>query len=224
MKIDKTRFLVLTSGLAAASAAALIACSSSTTKTDNPNNGTDSGTTDSGGNADTGATGDGGGDAAVACLSDKGPEPFCSAEGLVDAGDVDADTDGGDAGSQQPSACPEHCDVGRLNFKTDVAADIKKCLDTGTMGCDNAALLDCEAKALAKTCDDPTVTALCTPVVAACADAGVEDGGVAPTQESCEKLMKGLNQIGRDSFTGCVQEGILTCGQCLDGVTKNPGG
>jgi len=222
MKIDKTRFLVLTSGLAAASAAALIACSSSTTKTDNPNNGTDSGSTDSGGNTDTGATGDGGGDAAVACLSDKGEAPFCTASGEgLDAGD-DAATDGGGDGGAMESACPDQCVQARTYFKSDVAADIDKCLNGGTMSCEGTTLATCATAALAKTCDDATATTYCDTVMETCAGDAAVDSGTPFTKEQCVAAAKGLNDFGRSTFLTCVQEGSTSCGDCLATLTAPP--
>src|SRR5688572_5027240 len=93
MKIDKTRFLVLTTTIAASATAAMLVTSGcSSTPTSTGDGGTTPGT-DSGSETSTEASTDSG----PACLDDTGNAPFCGPAG--EGGDPpDAGDDAGDAG------------------------------------------------------------------------------------------------------------------------------
>ena len=204
MKIDKTRFLLLTTSIAATAAAAIVSttgCSSTTTKTDAGSSSgstpTDSGTTDedattTDGGTDTDATADGG-----ACLANTGAAPMCGPAG-----------EGEDAGGF--AKCATECDTVSANFKTDVAKSISDCMDLAPT-CEGAAE-GCVAKAIAKACDDPDAVTFCTAAVASCTDAGA-----TITQADCETLVRGMSVQGRTDLQSCVDESLCSVA-CFDAV------
>lgn len=212
MKIDKSRFLLLTTSLAATAAAALVvstsACNTTTTETDAGGNNTpgtdagnnhngDSSTADGSTKTDAGDAGDG----AVACLGTDGTAPLCE--------EVDGGADSGAA-----AKCSFECtNVSKL-LKAGVAAAISSCMDTTVAdptvegACSNA-LAPCVEGAVAKACDDDTAAAYCTTTLQACGDASA-----VPTQAECVSVVKALSGEGKTMLTSCTAEG--DCGSCFD--------
>lgn len=223
MKIDKSRFLVLTTSLAAASAAALIAipgCSTTQTSTDagtQPAN-------DSGGSGDVTTNDSGGGDTGTdsgpTCLGDKGPAPVCFATPVGEGdGGLDADDAGGDAGVD--AKCAYECDRVSMYFKKDVAKAVNDCLDTAPT-CEGG-VPDCVDKALPKVCDDSTAKDFCTPLVQGCQVDGGDAATTPLTQAACEAIAKALTTEGRTAFTVCVSDEGLGCdlaGDCVDQIKQ----
>jgi len=208
MKIDKSRFLLLTTTLAATATALVVATACNTTSTSTDNDGgtpvnPDSGnSTDAAGNSEGG--GDGGGDAG-ACLGTDQTAPFCGPE-----------VEGMDSGV--PAKCTTECDSVSALFKGGVAAEISACLDKlpdpTQEGACNTGLPGCVTDAVAKACDDPTAAEFCATTCGA--DSGVEDAGF--TQRECEAVAKALSTQGRETFTNCAAES--GCGFCFDLASK----
>jgi hypothetical protein len=198
MKVDRTRFLLLTTALSAATAVGAMAtgCSITNTTTDA---GTTPGTTDGG--VDTDATADaayvdgGDGGDGGACLGDEGLPPSCATAS---------------------ASCATVCADVATNYKNAVGRAIVDCL-LALPTCESA-LNDraaCFQAALGRACSDTTAATECTPIVAACdVDGGaVGDGGTSViAQTECVDLLTGLNATGRATFTTCTQEiGPGTC-------------
>jgi len=221
MNVDRTKFLLLTGAIAAATVVAAGAgCNTVTENSNDAGNGTDTGIeSDSGGDSSSDASTDA--DGGTACLDDTLPSTEGGDAG-VDA-DVDADTDAaaiGPCGAADPAnGCANVCG-GDINphFKAGVAAAIDKCLLTIPQ-CETASveMEGCIEDALDLACPDTTADTFCTPLVSACdaaSDAGDADGGVDKlfTQKNCVKIAQGLNQAGRDAFQICINEGVA--GSC----------
>jgi hypothetical protein len=191
MNVDRTRFLLLTSALSAATAVAAVASGCTVNNTDKSTTpAVDSGIETDGASADAWVAPDAGDAEAAACLDDKGESPSCAA--------VDA-------------SCSTACQHYLPNFKKGVARSIISCL-SGLPTCEGAgtAIANCVQLALAASCQDTTATDFCTPVVESCKPT---DGGTSPLDiTECVDLVTGLNSTGRASFTTCVTEG--TPGYC----------
>ncbi len=211
MKIDKSRFLLLTTSIAAATTALVVSATGCNTVHTEDDAGSSSGSTptaDSGSSTDDdagegGATSDA--DAALACLGNTGAAPLCGPA-----------NEGEDAGGL--AKCSYECDKFNATFKTEVAKDISACLDTAFEGptfegCAGAAP-PCVEAAVAKACDDPEADTYCTTLLAGCGDAGV-----AVTQEQCVSFVRALSNEGKTTLTTCTAEG--TCGDCFDQL-KSP--
>lgn len=226
MNVDRTKFLLLTGAIAAATVVAAGAgCSTVSESGNDAGNRSDTGSgTDSGGDSSTDASTDA--DGGTACLDDTLPSTEGGGDAGVDA-DVDADTDAaviGPCGAPDPAnGCANICG-GDINphFKKGVAAAIDKCLLTIPQ-CETASveMEGCIEDALDQACPDTTADTFCTPLVSACdaaadgGDAGDVDGGAADklfTQKNCVKIAQGLNQAGRDAFQICISEGVA--GNC----------
>ncbi len=205
MKIDKSKFLVLTSVLAAGTAAAAMSTGACTTTTNNPTDGGtssvdgSSGGTDgsSGGTDGSSGGGDGatdGGDDGSACLGDdKVLNPSCSSflEAGTDAGgSCLTSLDGQDA-----------CTSFQANLRNGVAREAVNCLKIAPT-CE--ALPDpvggCLDQAAAKACPDTAVDALCTAELAKCTAGAI-------TKADCVKYMTALTPAARTKFTtNCADE------------------
>jgi hypothetical protein len=199
LKIDKTRFLVLT-GLISAAA---VACTIQNTKKDESSSGGPSATNDDGGGATADASGassatDGSAtdasdaEAGAACIGDHGAEPDCAA-----------------------SKCPAECETIKTRFKKDVANQILGCMEMYPSCESNTSCIiergADDPDAGRAICDDPTAAAFCQPLVDSC---NVNDGEEI-TQESCVAMAKILTASGRDEFTSCITEGMA--GYCTYG-------
>lgn len=207
MNVDKTKFLLLTGAISAATAVAIATtsgCNTVNETSSDAGNGGDTGTTppstDGGGDSAT----DGGGDAGTACLDDTAPDG-----GSVDAGDAALpDVCNG----TQANGCDITCGDIATKFKAGVTYDIAQCL-IKLPSCEGNAqgVGDCVAAALAKTCPDTTADSFCAPLVSACtADGGADagDGGVVLDTKTCTDLARGLSSNGRDKFQICIDEGV----------------
>jgi hypothetical protein len=202
MNIDKHRFLLLTSSLAAgtvAIAASQIACQ--TVANDAKNDASAPATTfDSGSPVTPSESTSDAGDAG-ACLGNEGAAPLCGPA-----------QEGEDAGGY--AQCSYECTQLTTNFKTAVAREMSACLDRKlalptTEGC-AAATVPCATEVLAKACDDPTATTFCTTWLASCGDAGP-----TPTASECTTLVRATTAAGRTTLQSCATEGG-DCGFCLE--------
>jgi hypothetical protein len=230
MKIDKSRFLLLTTSLAAtatALAVATVACNSTSTSTDN-DSGPPTTTPEAGGGGDGGKT-DGGGEQ---CLGTDGTAPMCSPTG-EGGGDEDAGADdAGDGGTAATVAkCQFECQTASSTFKTGVAVAINACLDKAVAdptveGACAGALPGCATEAIGKACDDDTAAAFCTENLAQCGgggdDAGTDGGGASGiTQDKCVAVAKALSGEGRTSLSTCISEGN-SCEGCFATASGQP--
>ncbi len=214
MKIDRTRFLLLSTSLAAATAAAVLSttgCQNTTTDTDAGTTAeNDSGTTPT---SDSGATSDDAGDAAAACLgNDPAKGPYCGPSG--EGGDPDA----GEADAGPAPKCPAGCSSFSNYFKSEVAKGLNDCLEAAPT-CEGLES-SCVDKVLAQACTDQGAVDFCTGLAATCGDAGAgdSDGGTAFSQESCLKVANGLSDNGKTFVTSCIEGLPDNCGYCLDSV------
>ena len=193
MKIDRSRFLLLTSALSAVTLGTMATggCSSSATNAMTDAGVTpDSATTPESSTADSSvAVEDSSADGAAACLGDTAP-----------------DRDGGFDCSMTVCSCASYT----TNYRAAVADFINSCV-LSLPTCESTDTRPCVEQALAKTCADPTATTFCTPLVTLCAgNAG--DGGLAPlTQAACETLATGLSTAGRTLLTTCLTAGTANC-------------
>lgn len=218
MKLDRARFLMLTTAISGA----VVACSITSTNNTVPG----------GGGSDSGGGGDGttGGDGAVA--QDSGGDTSAS-DGANEAATCDdsigkpgacvdyadggtgpdaAAADGGDAGPVCLSALL--CDGVLADLKPKVAQTAIACV-VALPTCESGAGIDtCIATALAGACPDATGKASCDQIAAVCGDAGA-DAGVS--QADCVKYTAGLTAAGRTKFVACMTESAcfvtdaLTC-------------
>ena len=149
------------------------------------------------------------------------PPPSAQDSGTKDSGDAGKDADAGPAclddltPTVQP-ACPGagaggECDTACADFATDfkkgLSADIRKCLTVAICLADTTT---CADKALAKACADATATTFCTTQVTGCKAVNVAD---TITQASCEAIAKGLTTAGRAALQTCF-ETENNCGDC----------
>lgn len=223
MKIDKSRFLLLTTSLAAtatALAVATVACNSTSTSTDAGDQ-QPSTTPDGGGNTTNseGGTDGGGGEQ---CLGTDGTAPMCSPTG--EGGGDDAGADGG----ATVAKCQFECQSAVSTFKTGVAVAINSCLDKAVAdptveGACAGALPGCASEAIAQACDDPTAAEFCTTTLAQCGgdDAGADAGAGAITQDKCIAVAKALSGEGKTTLTTCITEGN-DCGSCFATASGQP--
>lgn len=219
MKIDKTRFLLLTSSLAATAtvfAVSTTACNTTTTSTETPDSSTttpDSGTSDSGGN-----TSDGGAE----CLGATSAAPVCFVEGggTTDAGTDDAGTDdaGTDAGTAATGAkCVTECEQAKGLFKSDIAKAISACVDSKVQdptveGACFTPVEGCIAETLPKACADDTATDFCTQTLQACGGGDDAGGDAGITAAQCKTYASALTDEARTRLSSCVAEsGCDTC-------------
>lgn len=225
MKIDTTRFLllsVLTSSLGLC--AVITGCSSGADEapppahSDSANTAAPTATTEgapvtkpagssgstSGGSSSGGSSGAGGKDAGGADSgnTDSGSAAAACLDDKSPATQPVCPTDG------KGEECAQACDDFALSWKKGLSADIRKCM---TAAICNAGTATCADKALAKACPDPTAATFCTPLVTGCKGA---NGADTITQASCETLAKGLNAAGRDVLKSCF-ESEFVCGDCL---------
>lgn len=195
MKVDRARFLLLTTALSAGTAVGVMGMGCSVTSTasdggtpatDDAATGTDSSTTDS-------STTDGGGDGG-ACLANEGLAPTCEGASL---------------------SCAATCAGFLPNYKNAVGRAIVECI-LALPTCEGATVevANCVQKALGKACADPTAKTFCDPLVVSCggADGGADAGASRLPQSECEDIATGLNATGRAALTSCITEG--TVGYC----------
>ena len=209
MKIDRSKFLLLTTTISAALVAGVAGSAGcSSTNATNDAGGVDANTTaDSGGEVDSG-TSDGavdGGDAG-ACLGDIG-SPTC-----------ELGADAGDGGL----VCQTSCVAALTNLRSAVADQAGKCL-LGLPTCEGggAEVAACFEDAIKKACPDPDAPAFCARVAANCNDAGAADAGAAVTSK-CAAIASALNATGRSTLETCVTESgcINSFDTCVDGLTQ----
>jgi hypothetical protein len=201
LKIDKTRFLVLTGLISAAT----VACTIQNTKKDEPsgapaanadgNGSSNGGAADASGSttvSDASASDAGDGEAAAACIGDQGADPDCAA-----------------------SKCPTECETIKTRFKKGVANEILGCMEMYPSCESNYSCISergaSDPDAGRAICDDATATTFCQPLVDSCK---VNDGEEI-TMESCVAMAKILTASGRDEFTSCITEGMA--GYCTYG-------
>lgn len=204
MKVDRSRFLLLTTALSAATAVAITA-GCTVKSSDNGSSGTTTPPTEAGSPYDsspdayaTDGDTDGG-----SCLDDTGSAPDCTA--------------------QTGTACTTVCQHYLPNYKKGVARSIADCLKLlpSCEGADNA-ILACVQTALGAACQDPTAEGYCGPLADACnSDAGTDAGAASPLEkQDCVDLANGLNSTGRAAFTTCITEGMTTAGYCTSDPTS----
>ena len=196
MKIDRSRFLLLTGVLAATACTVKNAANDAGTGVVAPV--ADAG--DQGDATTTAETGTG------ACDDSKGDLGICTSF-----------TAGTDAGS---NGCIDElgCSTLKSAFKPKIAAKILACvlgLPTAEGSCNGS--IACGETALAGACADTTTATSCAQVQTACGDAGSDAG--AFSLSDCNKYLAGLTAAGRTDFVGCMTEGGCTdVKNCLPGL------
>ena len=215
MKVNRSRFLLLTAALAGGTA---LVVNGAGCTINNTNTTGDGGTAQQDGSAGgdssvgDGATGsdsatDGGTEGST-CDDTVGTVPDCAA--LVDAGV-------GDGGSSctANTAFPAACAAWKANLKNKVAANAINCA-IALPSCEGGAGLDtCLSTALNSSCADPSADAVCMSIAATCADAGAADAGISAMQ--CDTYVSGLNSAGRTALQTCFTEGMCASdfGTCI---------
>ncbi len=199
MHLDRSRFLLLTSALAAGTAVCFTAGLGGCSKADSP---PDGGATATDSSSDSPVIEDGGTDAAdgytadaSGCLTNDGPQPNCDP------------FDGG-------AMCNYQCQGVVRHFKNQVAVKASACIDQNmniSPTCEGGAPACVEA-ATAAACADPAAVPFCAGFVASCADAG--DSGTV-SQADCLSLANGLSEGGRTYLTTCLGNGS-DCRSCVD--------
>ena len=218
MNIDKVRFLLVTTTLAAASglvaANTIVGCSSSTASA------TDAGATptDSGTQSDTSVVQtESGSDAAAACLpqGDGGAgDPFSDCAALM-------------------GYCGPSCEGMALDLDLAPGNALLACMKSklttdacSTSQAANALVATCMGEVVAQTCPDPTTDALCSAAVADCqlddagADGGAADAGTHPfNKATCMQYTSTLSGRGRATFDSCIKgtTGASACSDCFAG-------
>jgi hypothetical protein len=205
MNIDKSRFLLLVTTLSASSAAALAVasgCTVNNTTVDAGNGSLPDSSTEGPDLGDGSTTSDDGGDAG-ACLGNTKPIQSCDSEGLADGGDA------GDAGA---AACLYDCNRFADEFTSEVAQNMRECMDLAPT-CEGTSE-GCALKALARACDDPTATTYCANLLSC----GTPDGGFdagpgtsSNAQTQCVTVVRALKQSTRDALTTCVTSSGGAC-------------
>lgn len=217
MKIDKSKFLVLTSVLAAGTAAAALAapgCSSTANGTSDGGasvDGSSGGGGDGGGGdgsttGDGGGGGDGGGDAGECLGDDKVLNPSCASF----LGDGGADAAAGTCVTTATGQAA--CSSFQANLRNGVAREAVKCLNVApTCEAVPDPVVGCFDQAAAKACPDATAATFCTAQLAKCTAGSIG-------QADCVKYMTALTSSGRDKFAAnCADEAGCAFGN-LDSV------
>lgn len=218
MKIDKTRFLLLTGAIATATLLGVGAagCSSTDAPGDPPTD-TDGGTTPETDSGDTtpetdGGDGDGNGndastptdagtdaaDETPACLDeDTGPAPDCEGGPALAANCADA--------------CIQLTRASSNRFlKNSVGREVVDCLAQLTTCHEESGdlteeALDCQREAVAKACVTTAEKDTCSALVAVCGTAKL-------TQAQCEQTVGASNDY---DFAGCITEGSSSADYCI---------
>jgi hypothetical protein len=222
MKVNRTRFLLLTAALAGGVG---VGVGAGCTVNDTTNNGTDGGTQGDATGGDDSATGDSatgdsatgdsatdGGTEAATCDDTTGSAPDCAA--LVNSASDGGVNDGGTSCATN-AAFATVCAAWVANLKSKVATNAANCA-VALPSCESGAGLDtCLSAALNMSCADPTADAVCMSISATCADAGVTDAGISTTQ--CDTYVSGLNPTGRTALQACFTEGMCASdfGTCI---------
>ena len=244
MRIDRSRFFILTTALAAASGCTVINEQSA----------------DSGAATDSGTTTDsGGGDATLDSGTDTAPGET-SSETSSEAGDTsDASTDGDGATCTDDVPAPSDCatiltgtgchdTTGTLPTPADNScgnwvADLKPREAKAAQDCLTAAMnaaadpdagigptcegidwSNCALDALGTSCTDDTAAVYCEGILTACAavatDAGDASGTPPTTLTDCTTLAAGLTDAGRTAIQTCVMEGgcAVPLRDCIKGL------
>jgi hypothetical protein len=218
MKLDRTRFLMLTTAISGAIAACTVGACSVNSTTNNGPGGGDGSTGDDGATGNDGSTthdGSGeastndGGNEATTCDDSVGSAGACA--DYADGGTGPADA--GDGGSVCLSSA--FCDSTLANLKPKVAQAAIACV-VALPTCESGAGIDtCVETALAGACADTTGKAACDQIASVCGDAGA-DAGVSPAD--CQKYTAGLTAAGRTAFVACMTESacfITDAKQCF---------
>jgi hypothetical protein len=219
MNIDRSRFLVLTAALAAATSAA--GC------TIIDERGKDAGTTpdDTATASDTATTTD------TATGSDAATDSV-AIDGTTDGGETATDADAAPAcddtvgtlkscSSITGTGCTFEittCGTFATNYKTGVANKAIDCYATNSLPTCEGTGFDfksCELDALKAACPDPTAATLCQKWKDDCATASTPVDPATFTVEGCQKLVNGLTATARSTVTTC----FVTEGAC-GGVTS----
>lgn len=218
MKVNRTRFLLLTAALAggASLAASGTGCTVNNTTT-NGDGGTQDGSAggdssvgdSSTGDSSTGdsSTSDSAADVAT-CDDTTGAVPDCAA--IADAGVSD-----GGSSCTQNAAFPAVCAAWKANLKNKVAANAINCA-IALPSCESGTGLDtCLSTALNSSCADPSADAVCMSIASTCSDAGALDAGISAMQ--CDTYVSGLNGAGRTALQTCFTEGMcaMDFGACI---------
>lgn len=216
MKIERSRFLVLTAAIAAASAASYACTVANNTAADgggggggdagggDGSSGSDGSSAPDGAGNDGGGSDGGAGDSATACNDNvvDGGATSCSTALGPDSG-----LDGGCGADPRANG---FCTALQTNLKPAIAEMAIQCFKIAP-ACEG--IDDCVSAAVAAACADPTAVAACQSMQTACDDAGVEAGtGVdAGTFASdCAQIVSGLTAAGRAAFASCYDQGGCT--------------
>lgn len=206
MKVDRARFLFLTSTIGAATALAMAGGAGCTiVQKASDDGGTPLYAKDGGETSDPSASSDAGAKPTKPDgQQDSGSSAPASCLASGDAGALDCD-------ALAANACDPYCWAYAENYKPEIAKAIADCL-VKLPTCEGAmdAMKACVDGALAKACDDPTAKTFCTPVTTECAKNNAGADGL--TEAACEGVAKGLTEAGRSNFLSCIDEG--TPGTC----------
>jgi hypothetical protein len=245
MRIDRSRFFIFTTALAAASGCTVIneqnADGGGATDTGTAvDSGTGDATLDSGTGSDTApsetssetsseASTDASTDADAACTDDV-PAPSDCASILTGTGCHDPSI---------PTAADTSCGHWVADLKPREAKAAQDCLvakmtaaadpDAGEAGigptCEGIDWSNCAADALATSCTDDTAAVYCEGILTACAALASDAAADAPTTPpttltDCTTLAAGLTDTGRTAIQTCVMEGgcAVPLRDCIAGL------
>lgn len=193
MKIERTKFLMLTGAISAAAVVGATAagCTIQTTDVNNPPPTPDASPEDEDAGVVVDDDAGDASDAGPACLDDDGDAPDCApADAAVD--------------------CTSTCEYYNGLFKKGVARDIAECMLTFPSCEGNDAVAACVEQASQKACDDATTVDYCAPI--SCTDPASTSGF---STEQCGTLAKTLNATGRAQLADCVTN---AGGPCEEGA------
>lgn len=166
-------------------------------------------------------------------LSKDAEDPDADVDAASDGGDAgdggtclgDAPPDGGVGTCPASGPCSEPCGRILANYKGGVARAAVDCI-VALPSCENAAVVvPCVDRALARACPEPTAPTYCSPLVTAC-DPNAGDAGSMISQAGCELFANGLSSAGRSAFEACIEDKIAqsTCptevGLCADEIRQ----
>jgi hypothetical protein len=236
VNIDKSKFLAISSALAAATA---LAAGCTIVSTNNPPPaGVDSGVEvdsgmmmtsdgstmmngDSAVNTDASPSGDAGpkSDGSVVtndAASDSGPKPACLDDSATPGAMAPCVTT-----AMTCLATPEGegaCYGAGANVISGVGRAISACLDSAAT-CGPTTIDDCIKSSALQACEKPAVRAVCTQTVAACKALGMTP---QISEDECTKLGSALNGAGFASLSSCFTEaGLGGCGLANDACFQN---
>ncbi len=154
------------------------------------------------------------------------PEDAGVRDAVANAPDADADAEARDCLSNSladagglgcPAACADRCQRIAARYILGVAEAAHACIRRLESCSEDGEVIPCVDEAMLRACPSPTAPAACGTAVAACdpdaLDGGQFAGGGSITLEGCAVFASALSDTGRADYLGCLQR-ATDAGDC----------